>query len=136
VRYRTNGGDGYIVGKVLNVGSSRVFFSQVKDSDLLRVLDAWSIAPEVIDLLEQLGVGQVDYYYARTKTLYTADLATIRQHGILKAMHSGIGRRYHVPRAYWRTTHLAYDVPFVEDEVEVMAVPLPRQGNLFGEVVQ
>lgn len=27
VRYRTAGGDGYIVGKVLNVGLHRVFFS-------------------------------------------------------------------------------------------------------------
>ena len=135
VRYRS-GDQSYIVGKVLHVGSRRLFFSRVKDSDLLRKLDAWSIAPEVVDLLEQLGVEHVEYHHASTDTLYSADIPTIRQRGILKAMHATIGRRYHLARVHWRMTQLTYPVPYVENEVEVVVKPLPRQAGLFEETMR
>lgn len=99
----------------------------------MKTLDALSVAPEVLDYLEQLGGSEVHLFAEWEKTLYVADLGTIRNKGVLASMHAAIGPRYHLSRSYWRITKLTYRIPYLEEVVTLHSYPEPVQLGLFEE---
>jgi len=120
IRY-CRGRQSWIVGKLLNVGGQLIFHFSVRDKDVLRRLDALSVAPEVLDFLESQGVEEIHAFHRDEGILYVTRPGTLRAHGVLASMNPAIGKRYHLPRRFWRRTRLHYHVPYIQAERIVQA---------------
>ncbi len=114
----------FVVGKILYLRRQKpIFHCRLRENDILVKLDAISVAPEVIDHLETLGGCEVHLYAPWEGILYVADVDTIRTEGRLASFHASIGRRYHLPRRFWKQTRLTYKVPFLEEVVTLDGQP-------------
>lgn len=120
VRYQRDGRS-FTVGKVIDTGRGRVFYFKVRSRDVLQTLDALSVAPEVVELLEAEGITEVHAFLQAEQQLYIVDLTTLREEAVLLSMNPQIGKRLHLPRRYWRRTWLYYNVPFIRQERVVVA---------------
>ena len=120
IRY-CRGRQSWIVGKLIDVRGVLVFYFSVTDRDVLRRLDAISVAPEVLQLLEVEGVEEVHAFHRDESVLYVADPETIRTRGVLRSMNAIIGKRYHLSREFWKRRRLDYRVPYVKAERIVRA---------------
>ena len=130
-RHRANR---FVVGKLLGVDGEAVLYSKARQADVLQALDAFSVLPEALSLLEDYGGHHIHYWADWERQLYVIDVDTVRAKGLLKSMNVAIGRRYHVPRKHWHKVALYYRVPYVEDEIVIEAVPEAEQLGLLMEV--
>ena len=117
----------FVVGKLLRIDGEVILYSKVRQADVLRNLDAFSVLPEVLDLLDLWGGCEVHYWAEWERTLYVISTDTVRSKGLLRSMHAAIGRRYHIPRKHWWRTALSYKVPYVEDEIIIESEPEAEQ---------
>lgn len=127
----------FIVGKLLRIDGDVIFFTKVRQADVLRTLDAFSVLPEALNLLAEWGGREVHYWAEWERSLYIIDADTVRCKGLLRSMHATIGRRFHVPRKHWCRAALSYRVPYVADEIIIEAEPEAEQlGLTLREVAQ
>lgn len=82
------------------VDDNNTFVREVKTKDLMRIYDAWSINPDVLEKLPDMKVDKLEYRHGtHTYSITTADAV---EHGFIRT-HGG-GRTVYIPRKWWTKT--------------------------------
>ena len=84
---------GYIEGEV--------FIRTVKDKDLMKIFDAWSIHPKVLEYLPEVKVKLLRFIH-EDGTVYEMDLETAKNKGFEKEFSGG--KTIYLQRKYWKVT--------------------------------
>lgn len=77
-----------------------VYQNNVGPDDLMEVLDAWGVAPCVLDAMIKHGVDEIHYWCEEDQMTYVARPDRVLAEGIRQA-HGKRGTYVHLPRASW-----------------------------------
>ena len=83
--------------------------------DLMQELDAWGIAPCVLQAMQEMGIDQIHFCCKEEKATYITDVATVKRFGILRK-YGNRGTHWHLPRRYWNRPHGGLEYPWVNKE--------------------
>ncbi|HUV74780.1 MAG TPA: hypothetical protein VMW79_10760 [Anaerolineae bacterium] len=71
------------------------------DRDLMRDLDAWGVAPCVLEVMGRMAIDVIHYCCRDEDVTYVSSPGQVRRYGELLRC-SGRGAHWHLPRRYWQ----------------------------------
>ena len=86
--------------------------------DLMEELDAWGIAPCVLQAMERRDIDQIHYCSVIERLTYIADVGDVKRFGILKK-YGTRGTHWHLPRRYWRKASGLLEYPWINRRLEL-----------------
>ena len=105
------------------------YFAYVNDVtvewDLMRDLDAWGIAPCVLERMARMGIDEIHFCCKDEGVTYIANVGDVHRFGELKQFGTR-GAHWHLPRRFWgkiagiqmyRRTNRRLELEWLEPEV-------------------
>ncbi|HUW94554.1 MAG TPA: hypothetical protein VMW58_02105 [Anaerolineae bacterium] len=83
--------------------------------DLMRDLDAWGIAPCVLEAMKSMDIDEIHFVCREEGMTYIATPAEVRRFGELRKYGSR-GTHWHLARRYWRRNLGTREYPWVNRE--------------------
>ncbi len=78
----------------------KVFHRTVKEKDKMRIFDAWSINPSVLDTIKE-NVERLEYYNADNGKTYKISIEDALKNGFEREFAGG--RTFYIPLKFWKT---------------------------------
>lgn len=78
-----------------------IFCRKVRNKDLMRIFDAWSINPEALKKINELGIKQAIYGNTETGAEYQISVEEMNQFGFRRDSFAG-GSTIYIPLKHWK----------------------------------